>query len=116
MQTLTWDESMWLDRLNRIGIAYFRPLVTVSFISPGVTSENRIKLFKEIERFIFIAFRLGRAFSTFRNNEFYKTTRQLRSGQMTIEEICQLLKEDWMNGLSLKLALSTSLLRDIYKG
>ena len=35
---LTADESLWLDRLNRIGVAYFRPLVTVAFISPGVIS------------------------------------------------------------------------------
>lgn len=96
---LTTDEKMWLDKLNRIGIAYFRPLVTASFISPGVTTVDRIELFKQIERFIFIAFRLGRAFSTFRNNEFYKTTRQLRSGQLTINEICQFLKtrvEEWL--------------------
>lgn len=96
---LTANESMWLDRLNRIGIAYFRPLVTVSFISPGVTAADRVRLFKEIERFIFIAFRLGRAFSTYRNNEYYKTTRQLRSKQMTVGEICQLLKgriEEWL--------------------
>jgi hypothetical protein len=90
---LTPDESLWLDRLNRIGIAYFRPLVTVSFISPGVTAADRVKLFQEIERFIFIAFRLGRAFATYRNNEFYKVTRQLRSGQITVNKICELLKE-----------------------
>ncbi len=96
---LTADESLWLDRLNRIGVAYFRPLVTVAFISPGVISTERVKLFKEIERFIFIAFRLGRAFSTYRNNEFYKTTRQLRSGQLSINDICKLLKdrvEEWL--------------------
>ncbi|PKM79382.1 MAG: DUF4268 domain-containing protein, partial [Firmicutes bacterium HGW-Firmicutes-13] len=93
------DERMWLDRLNRIGIAYFRPLVTVSFISPGVTAADRVRLFKEIERFIFITFRLGRALSLYRNNEFYRTTRQLRGGEITIDEICQLLKdriEGWL--------------------
>ncbi|PFG07780.1 DUF262 domain-containing protein [Bacillus sp. es.034] len=96
---LTRDEAMWLDRLNRIGIAYFRPLVTVSFISPEVNSAQRIKLFKEIERFIFIAFRLGRAFSTYRNNEYYKTTRLLRNGEISVDEICEMLRErveEWL--------------------
>ena len=96
---LTKEESIWLDKLNRIGIAYFRPLVAVSFISPNVTSEDRVKLFIEIERFIFIAFRLGRAFSTFRNPEFYRLTKQLRVGQITINEICQILRqrvEEWL--------------------
>ena len=55
---LTSDESVWLDRLNRIGIAYFRPLVTVSFLSPKLKTADRIKLFKEIDRFILIAFLL----------------------------------------------------------
>ncbi|MDQ1002697.1 hypothetical protein QFZ28_003097 [Neobacillus niacini] len=96
---LTAKERLWIDRLNRIGIAYFRPLVTVSFISKGVDTTDRILLFKEIERFIFIAFRLGRAFTTFRNNEFYKTARQLRNGEITINQICSLLRqrlENWL--------------------
>lgn len=96
---LTTEERLWMDRLNRIGIAYFRPLVTVSFIAKDVDSSERIKLFKEIERFIFIAFRLGRAFTTFRNNEFYKTARQLRNSDITIQEICNLLRqrvENWL--------------------
>lgn len=96
---LTTDERLWIDRLNRIGIAYFRPLVTVSFIAKNVESTDRILLFKEIERFIFIAFRLGRAFTTYRNNEFYKTARQLRNGDITINEICTSLYhhiEGWL--------------------
>ncbi|PLR95753.1 DUF262 domain-containing protein [Bacillus sp. T33-2] len=96
---LTSEEALWLDRLNRIGIAYFRPLVTVSFITPGVTSFQRVKLFKEIERFIFVAFRLGRAFSTYRNSEFYRATRQLYVGKITIEKVCELLNErveEWL--------------------
>ena len=59
---LTPEESLWIDRLNRIGIIYFRPLVTASFLSQKINSEQRVKLFKEIERFIFVTFRLSRAF------------------------------------------------------
>ena len=49
----TPEEQKWLDCLNRIGIGYFRPLVMSSFTIKKVTAEERIKLFKSIERFIF---------------------------------------------------------------
>lgn len=89
---LTDKEQLWIDRLNRIGIVYFRPLVTVSFISPNVTSDDRIRLFKAIERFIFITFRMGRYFSTYRNSEFYKAARQLRVGELSIDDIIDALE------------------------
>jgi hypothetical protein len=91
--TLTDNERLWIDRLNRIGIVYFRPLITVSFLSENITEQQRIELFKAIERFIFITFRLSRAFSTYRNSEFYRAARQLRKGELTIETIIQRLDE-----------------------
>ncbi|MBK6566878.1 MAG: hypothetical protein IPG18_17180 [Saprospiraceae bacterium] len=48
-EDLTNAESLWIDRLNRIGIIYFRPLVTVSFLSNEVDSNQRVKLFEAIE-------------------------------------------------------------------
>ena len=36
---LSQEEQLWLDRLNRIGIGYFRPIVAVSLI-PGVCATN----------------------------------------------------------------------------
>lgn len=57
---LTDEEIKSLDRLNRIGIGYFRPLVTASLTPSANTSVNdRIALFKAIERFVFICFRMG---------------------------------------------------------
>src|SRR5690606_1777078 len=90
---LTEQESLWIDRLNRIGIIYFRPLVTVSYLSKGVNSDKRVQLFSSIERFIFITFRLSRAFSTYRNSEFYRAARQLRNGELTIDNIVQRLND-----------------------
>ena len=84
---LTKKERFWIDRLNRIGIVYFRPLVTVSFLSSKITAKQRIKLFKAIERFIFITFRLSRANSTYRNSEFYRAARQLRISELSIDDI-----------------------------
>jgi len=97
---LTSEESLWIDRLNRIGIAYFRPLVVASYVRSDITTESRIKLLKEIERFIFIAFRVGRAFSTYRNSEYYRLTKQLQNGKISVNGICESLKtriEEWLH-------------------
>ncbi|MBW6491969.1 MAG: DUF262 domain-containing HNH endonuclease family protein [Lentimicrobium sp.] len=90
---LTKVESLWIDRLNRIGIVYFRPLVTVSFLNKSIDSNQRVKLFKAIERFIFVTFRLSRAFSTYRNSEFYRAARQLKNSELTADTIVQRLSE-----------------------
>jgi uncharacterized protein with ParB-like and HNH nuclease domain len=90
---LTEQEQLWLDRLNRMGMLYFRPLVTTSFVAPNVTSEDRIQLFKAIERFIFITFRLGRYLSTYRNSEFFRAARELRVGSTTIKDIITALDQ-----------------------
>lgn len=92
-QNLTKNESLWIDRLNRIGIIYFRPLVTASFLSKNIDSKKRVKLFSAIERFIFIAFRLSRAFSSYRNSEFYRAARQLRNNELSVEDIIKRLED-----------------------
>ncbi len=86
-EDLTDDESLWIDRLNRIGVAYFRPLITASFLAPNVDSADRVRLFKEIERFIFIAFRLCRVRSNYRNSEFYRESRRLLNGSSSIDDL-----------------------------
>ena len=90
---LTEKESLWIDRLNRIGMIYFRPLVTVSFLLDSIKEKQRINLFEAIERFIFIAFRLSRAFSSYRNSEFYRAARRLRNGELSISDIVTRLSE-----------------------
>src|SRR5690606_16260481 len=86
-------ERLWIDRLNRIGIIYFRPLVTVSYLTKQITSDDRVRLFQAIERFIFVTFRLSRAFSTYRNSEFYRAARQLRNNELSIDTIIERLNE-----------------------
>lgn len=86
-------ERLWIDRLNRIGIIYFRPLVTVSYLSKKITSNDRVRLLQAIERFIFVTFRLSRAFSTYRNSEFYRAARQLRKNELSIDSIIERLNE-----------------------
>ena len=84
------EERKWIGRLNRIGIAYFRPLV-MAILKNVDASEDRIKIFKRIERFIFIVFRLNAVRSNYRNSEFYKAARKLDQGDLDLEEIASKL-------------------------
>lgn len=91
---LTKEEQLWLDRLNRIGIGYFRPLIMSAFIASSVTSEERIKLLKAVERFIFLAFRLSRSPVNYRNNAYFNAARELYKEEKNIEQIISMLEED----------------------
>lgn len=84
-------EQLWIDRLNRIGIIYFRPLVTASYLSKKIGTDDRVRLFQAIERFIFVTFRLSRSFSTYRNSEFYRAARQIRNNELSIDTIIERL-------------------------
>src|SRR5690606_1296623 len=81
------DESLWIDRLNRMGIIYFRPLVTAAYLNKNISSEKRVEMFRNIERFIFVAFRLSRSASSYRNSEFYRAARQLRNNGLNADDI-----------------------------
>lgn len=87
-------ESILMDKLNRIGIGYFRPLIMSSYCSSSVNKNDRICLLENIERFIFIAFRLSRAMSNYRNSSYYNVTRELYKGEKTVSDVLNLLEDD----------------------
>ena len=68
-------------------------MVTASFLSNKIDSNKRVQLFQAIERFIFIAFRLTRAISTYRNSEFYKAARKLCNNELSVSDIIDILEE-----------------------
>jgi uncharacterized protein with ParB-like and HNH nuclease domain len=87
---LSDDEKTALDRLNRIGMGYFRPLI-MSVFKNEKNSEKRIELLNHIERFIFITFRLSQARSNYRDSEFYNASREFNQSELTLEEVKQKL-------------------------
>jgi len=91
--SLSPNERKWIDKLNRINISYFRPLVMASFVNKEIASSERVKLFKTIERFIFIAFKLSQARSNYRNSEFYNASRELAKGTRTVASVTKSLEE-----------------------
>lgn len=86
-ENLTEKEKLWVDRLNRIGIGYFRPLVMVIISRRDLTEDQRVDAFKAMERFIFICFRLGYFNATFRSSEYYRAARSIYLKQMDVSDL-----------------------------
>lgn len=84
------DEKVWIDKLNRIGIGYFRPLVVAALSTEkNTTPEERIVLFKSIERFIFVSFRLGGFQSNYQSSVYYNRSRDVLSSNVSIVSISE---------------------------
>lgn len=79
-----------VDRLNRVGMGYFRPLVMV-LLKKNFVEDDKLKLLTRIERFVFLAFRVGTARSNYRSSEFYKAARDLYRDETAIDEIARKL-------------------------
>ena len=89
---LTAAEQNAIDRLNRIGMGYFRPLV-MSFFKNEKTPEKRIELLDQVERFIFVVFRLCQARRNYRDSEFYNAAREFDKAELKLEGIKDKLKD-----------------------
>ena len=82
------DEKMWLDRLNRVGIGHFRPLVVAALATNDATTpEERISLFESIERFIFVSFRIGGFQANYQSSVYYNKSRDVLSGNASLVSI-----------------------------
>ena len=92
--SLSSAEKLWLDRLNRLGIGYFRPLITVSLIPcAGVNEEDRVAFFKAIERFIFVNFRMASYQSSYLSSDFYRRARELYRHEVSIQDLTEELDQ-----------------------
>jgi uncharacterized protein with ParB-like and HNH nuclease domain len=87
-------ERIAIDRLNRIGIGYFRPLVMAIYSNETIELADRLEVFKAVERFIFIVFRLSRAQSNYRNSGYYNAAKDIYFGDKSVQQLLELLKED----------------------
>lgn len=88
------DEKLWVNRLNRVGMAYFRTLVVASFINKNITESERIELFSTIERFIFMAFRMAKYQTSWLSNVSYTYARDLLKGTKPIKEITDFFRKN----------------------
>lgn len=92
-ETMNSKIKEWLSRLNRIGYAYFKPLVTVILTKQDITDEDKEKALRLIERYIFLHFRLSGYFQTFKTSQFYNLAHYLYEGSKNIEDVFDMLND-----------------------
>lgn len=84
---LTDEEKLWIDRLNRIGIGYYRPLVTAVLYRSDISVKDKVAVFKAVERYIFVCFRLAGYQSTNGSSEYYRAAKDIHSGEKKVEDL-----------------------------
>lgn len=95
------DEKSWIDKLNRVGIGYFRPLVAAILATATTTNQSeRMALFKAIERFLFLSFRVGVFNASYRSSEYYNLAKDVLEGNVRLQEITSGLNQTIDNDLS----------------
>ena len=86
--SISVEEQVWLEKLNHIGLGYFRPMVAVSLVQRlGYTKEERLEFFKAVERFIFINFRMAMYQSSYKSSYYYRETRKIYTGSTRLSEV-----------------------------
>ncbi|AQT67914.1 hypothetical protein STSP2_01066 [Anaerohalosphaera lusitana] len=85
-EDISEQEKSWLQRLNRVGMTYFRPLV-MAILKNVYEEADRIHIFKQIERFIFIVFRMTTTRSNYRSSEFYNFARAVDRDEVSVSDI-----------------------------
>ena len=88
---LTAIETSWIQRLNRLGMAYFRPLL-MAVLKKCDDPAQRVGTFKEIERFVFVVFRMTQTRSNYRSSEFSNAVRAIDRGDMDLVELNERLQ------------------------
>jgi uncharacterized protein with ParB-like and HNH nuclease domain len=83
---LTPIEQEYIDKLNRIGMGYFRPLI-MSLLKNESVADKRILVMKKIERFIFIVFYLSQVRRNYGDSEFYNAARELDQHSISSTEL-----------------------------
>ncbi len=83
---LTESDIAWIQRLNRLGMKYFRPLI-MAILKTCEDSAQRVPIFKEIERFIFVVFQMTGTRSNYSSAEFFKAVRKINHGDMELAEL-----------------------------
>lgn len=89
---LSDEERLWLERLNRLGMVYFRPLV-MAILKNEQDLAARVNALQKIERFIFIAFRMDAARANYRSSEFLNATRAVDRKEISLETLAAKLDE-----------------------
>lgn len=86
------EELEWIQRLNRLQMSYFRPLV-MAILKSKEPSIQKTRALKEIERFVFVLFRLTKTRSNAFSSEFNNAVRAIDQGRMTLDQLIVRLRD-----------------------
>ena len=81
------EVKIGVDRLNRIGIGHFRPIVATIIADKETVASTKAEALKAIERFIFICFRMGGFNASYKSSDYYRAARSVYVGEKSIAEI-----------------------------
>lgn len=91
-EELNDEEKTWIDKLNRIGMGYFRPLV-MSLLKNTPKGDSRLEILQKIERFIFICFQLSQSRRNYGDSEFYNAAREYDQRKLSLEMLKKKLSD-----------------------
>lgn len=92
-EVLSPQEQIIMDKINRVKIGYFRPLIMALFLRTEKGDTQRLQILNAIERFIFVAFRLCRAQSNYRSSSYYRLARTLYTSKNVSETLANINSE-----------------------
>ena len=78
---------MYLERLNILGFANFKPLATVLLSKQDISEDKKIEALKGMERFVFLHYRLNNYYGTYKNSFFYSMAHRLYFDEITIDDV-----------------------------
>lgn len=81
------EVKIGVDRLNRIGIGHFRPIVATIIADKETAASTKAEALKAIERFVFICFRMGGFNASYKSSDYYRAARSVYVGEKSIAEI-----------------------------
>lgn len=114
-KSFTDEEKKWILKLNRIGINYFRTLVVASFLNKNTTAEKRIRLFKIIEKSIFVYFRMAKWQASYQSTVAYNFARELYKEEKTIDEISNALEDKFSSVKAEAIETFTTKIQGLFK-
>ena len=91
---LSDKEQIIMDKINRVKIGYFRPLIMASLLKTKKGEQQRLDLLNAIERFLFIAFRLCRSQSNYRSSAYYRAARSVYMEGTPVSAVVDYLEND----------------------
>lgn len=95
----TKEEQLQMDKINRVKVAYFRPVIMAAILKTKTGDKDRLDLLKGIEQFIFVNLRLCRAQSNYRSSNYYRKARSIYFSESSINDLVDELVSDtqWTN-------------------